>query len=170
MGGAAVMALNGCFWHGCFWHCHFHAPWLVLPLCHSQFLYPCILRLVLAVVQGVTTIIWRSWKCCCCFVSAGYCLCFSYGTWGVLLCFHAHVAIKHKYPEWQVLVITQTVLGASVLLRKRRQAELPCRATEAMCCFSPRCHMLPQQGQGCFDWGRELPEETCGLVRSYCCK
>lgn len=62
--------------NGCCLHCCFHAPWLVLSLRRSQFLYPFVPHSMLAAVQGITTSTRRGWNRQWCFVSAGSSPCF----------------------------------------------------------------------------------------------
>lgn len=178
-----AVALNGCFWHCCF-----HAPWLVLSLRCSQFIYPFVPHLMLAVVQGITSSTQKGWKCRRCFVSAGSSPCFlsvlcsrvagvaccaslrgsTAQVAGVFPCLRSY---KARASRTESLASNPDNSGSFCVAEEEETGRAPSlAATEATCCFTPRRYVLTWQEEGCFDQGGEPQRETCGLLRPRCCK
>lgn len=156
---------------------------------HSQFIYPFVLHLMLAVVQSITASTQRGWQCWWCFVSAGSSPCFvsvlCSRVAGVACCISlqgstAQVADafpclrsrKARAPRMENLASNPDDAGSSCAAEEEEEVgRAPLgTVTEATCCFTPRHHMLSQQEEGCFDQDGELWQETCGRLRPRCCK
>lgn len=127
---------------------------------HSQFIYPFVPHLMLAVVQSITTSTQRGWQCWWCFVRAGSSLCFMSvlcsRVAGVACCISlqgstAQVADafpclrsrKARAPRMENSASNPDNAGSSCVAEEEEVGRAPLRtATEATCCFTPRHHML----------------------------